>query len=78
MWELWEAEDGLSHAFGPADSPQHRQLLDESERLIWTVEAPSYNDAQRALHDHMGWDPYIPMLQDDGSPYPEDEAPADD
>lgn len=42
--------------------------------LVWTVEAASSNDAHRLYHEYMGWDPYQPMLREDGTPYPEDEA----
>jgi hypothetical protein len=42
--------------------------------LSWTYGATSYNDARRAYHAHMGWEPYQPMLDPSGRPYPEDEA----
>ncbi len=40
---------------------------------IWETDASSFNEAMRALNDHLGFGPYQPSLQEDGTPYPEDE-----
>lgn len=44
--------------------------------MIWETDAASYNAAMRSLYEHMGWDPYNPMLRKDGTPYPEAEDDA--
>jgi hypothetical protein len=63
FFELWETaqDDGTpEHLFIPDDSPK-RALLTVGQRLIWTVEAPSWGQAMALYHDHMGWEPYVPM-----------------
>jgi len=47
--------------------------LEEDQTKTWEVEAASHNDAMRALYEHLDRGPYVPMLRDDGTPYPEDE-----
>lgn len=65
-WELWagyEGDDDTSvavYAFGPAPYGE-RLEADYKWRLIWTVEASSYNDAQRKKHEYLGWESYKPM-----------------
>jgi len=66
VWELWEFEDcGTSCiAFFPASNDSARALLGPSARLTWTVEAESYNAAMAAQHRHLGWEPYVPMVEE--------------
>lgn len=47
----------------------------QADGYVFTSEttAQSSNDASRALYAHLGWGDYEPMLQADGTPYPEDE-----
>jgi hypothetical protein len=77
-FELWTGSGWYS--FIPACPPSgHRpecghSLLETDATLSWTCEATSYNDSRRAYHAHMGWEPYQPMLDAAGRPYPEDEA----
>ena len=77
-WELWSgtAEDGtVSDAYFQADNDLARKLaIGEGLNPIWSTLARSHNDAHRALHAHMGWEEYMPMLRADGTPHPEDEA----
>lgn len=64
LFELWEFENG--HSFfvrAPGEEGYRAQLrqlgLDEGNaRLVWTVEAESYNEAMQALYDRKGWGPY--------------------
>ena len=59
-YELWD--DGESgYPFFPEDNDSARKLLRVEAKLIWTIEAETWNDAMRAFHDHMGWEPYKPM-----------------
>jgi hypothetical protein len=71
-WELWEDEGGSS--FFPESNMQARLMAMEDGLVkVWEVEASSTNDAMRAMNERLGWGPYKPMLQDDGTPFPEDE-----
>lgn len=75
IYELWD--DGLYAArCTPPDAtliPGH--LMDRAGcHVVWVYDAKSDNDAMRALHEHMGWAPYVPMLDPDtGKPFEEDE-----
>ncbi len=63
-WELWEFihDDGSCElAFFRSSQDHTRRGLEPGSKLIWTVEAKSYNDAMQRYHDHMGWSPYKPM-----------------
>ncbi|MGA1283430.1 MAG: hypothetical protein ACO34J_05110, partial [Prochlorothrix sp.] len=41
QYELWQSIEG-SYAFFPADNVSARALLEPDDRLIWTVEANSW------------------------------------
>jgi hypothetical protein len=72
-WELWEDREG-STTFFRADNENARLIVETSgATLVWQTEASSSNAAHSALHKHMKWEPYQPMLREDGTPYPEDE-----
>ena len=66
-WELWlsKADECLAYTFFPEDNESVRQALEPDAKLIWEVEAASYNDAHRAKHDFLGWDPYFPMDEEE-------------
>jgi hypothetical protein len=79
LFTLWQNSDGsltFLQGSGPpvfADgSPQ-----DGTHRLLWQVQAGSYNEAMRKYHEHMGWEPYQPMRDESGREYAEDNAPLD-
>ena len=40
---------------------------------MWETVASSTNEAMRARNEYLGFEPYQPMLREDGTPYPEDE-----
>jgi hypothetical protein len=77
-WELWSGtdDDGAdSDSFFREDNDKARRMaIAEGLTLVWSTFAEGSNDAMRALHVYMGWEEYKPMLRDDGTPYPEDEA----
>lgn len=58
QFELWE--DERSHTLIPANSEQYRKHLTAAARLIWTVEADSFEAALAAMHERLGWKPYEP------------------
>jgi|SRR5665213_58704 len=71
-WELWRAEN--EDSFFPSSSEKSRvQARVQGAVKVWETEASSGNEAMRALNRYLGFEPYKPMLQDDGTPYPEDE-----
>lgn len=78
-WELWEGADdseGAECSFFAVTNTQAAAMANaDGLRLTWTVEAVSLIEAMTKYHEHQGWEPYRPMLRNDGSPYPEDQAP---
>lgn len=74
-WHVWH--DGEGQLFVPAGSP-HEPDGNPAARLLHVIEASSHNDAMRKYHEWMGWEPYKPMLDENGNEYPEDNAPQDD
>lgn len=73
-WEFWESPDRLETSFFPTSSEQaRRHALDAGMTCTWVTEAEGHNPAMRLLYEHLGWGEYKPMLQDDGTPHPEDE-----
>jgi len=43
--------------------------------LVQVIDADSWNDAMGQYHAIQGWEPYKPMLDENGNPYPEDSLP---
>jgi len=73
-WELWEnREEGSSSFFPESNTLARVMAMEEGQIKTWEVEAASHNDAMRAMNEHLDYGPYVPMLRDDGTPYPEDE-----
>ena len=64
-YELWQHEDAeaVDYTFFPVDDGHERRLrlLETGSRLVWAVEADTYDNAMRLYHEHMGWEPYKPM-----------------
>lgn len=52
-------------------------LLAPQAKVTWSYNAKSRNDAMRGVAEHLGHT-FVPMLRDDGTPYPEDDALFDD
>jgi hypothetical protein len=76
-YELWEEVDGngqlIGYTFcvaGP-DGNQARSMLETGARVIWSVEAESYNEAMTKYHQFMKWEPYKPAFEKDWEPHPE-------
>jgi len=75
VYELWEGNDGEGSTFGPSDritDMVDSGLLPSDAKMIWTCQARSWIEANEKYHEHMGWEPYKPMLDEDGNVYPED------
>lgn len=63
-YELWGTPDRTSLTFTGAEaiSNYKRQgAVEPDAKLIWTVDADSYNEASTLYHEYMGWEPYRPM-----------------
>jgi hypothetical protein len=73
-WELWQSEDETETSFFSASNLQARRMAEaEGLHLVWDLVAVGSNAAMTALHEHLGFEPYQPMLRPDGTCYPEDE-----
>jgi hypothetical protein len=71
-YELWQNDDGYS--FFPEHNHQARDIAQaDGQMLTWEVIAKGLNSANQLLYDHLDFGIYRPMLQDDGTPYPQDE-----
>jgi hypothetical protein len=74
-WQLWQSEDRTELSFFPASNTQARQIAEaDGDHLVWEVDAIGWNAAMAARNEHLGWEPYRPMLRPDGTCYPEDES----
>lgn len=61
MYELWFSQSENSYAFFEKGSTNNYNLLEKDAKLIWSVEASSWEEAQSKKHEFLGWEPYIPM-----------------
>jgi hypothetical protein len=61
-YELWESADGTELAF-MQDVDRDEALLTSLQELhqTWVVEADDWTAAMTRYHEHMGWEPYVPM-----------------
>jgi len=57
-YELWK--EGNGYSFFPSDNMSARKLLQPDATLVWTVEARSWEEAQRLKHEFLGIEPYKP------------------
>jgi len=74
-WQIWQSDDGVTFSTAEGIAEQLRNgTLAPGARKIASITASSHNDAMRQYHEAMGWEPYKPMLREDGSLFPEDEA----
>ena len=72
-WELWSGEGG--HSFFRENNDQARRMAQEDGyALAWEVHAAGYVEAMTLMHEHLGYEPYQPMLLPDGTPAPDPEC----
>jgi hypothetical protein len=57
-FELWKV--GTGHAFFEFSNEAARKLLPPNAKLVWSVEATSWEDARARMHRYLGWQPYKP------------------
>lgn len=65
-YELWYSEpDQFSSAkqfyFFVANTEDACKDLPQNAKLLWTVTASSWEEAQAKKHEYLGWEPYKPM-----------------
>jgi hypothetical protein len=71
-YQLWVSNE--SQSFFREDNEQALRFAQEDgAQLVWEVTAVGSNEAMAKYHEHMGWEPYKPMLRVDGTPFPQDE-----
>jgi hypothetical protein len=58
-FELWKEPDGFS--FFPSDNDSARAALEPDAKLIWTVEAESWEEASKRKNEYLGWEEYRPL-----------------
>jgi lipopolysaccharide biosynthesis glycosyltransferase len=66
-FECWTNPDG-SLTFLPAGSPWASVTADTGATLAYVIHADSWNDAMAQHHERQGWEPYVPMCEDDDGP----------
>lgn len=64
-YELWQTEDEQgnvkSYSLFPEDKESARRLLEPNAKLIWTVEATSYEEACSRRNEFLQWESYTPL-----------------
>ena len=66
-YELWQEIGATGEATGLAFFPVNEgyerqlQLLAPGAKLIWAVEADSWDEAMTLYHERMGWSAYRPL-----------------
>ena len=60
-YQLWRSDAEGSLTFIEEGTDVHASMLEPDAKLIWTVKATSWNEAQAKKHDFLGWAPYKPM-----------------
>ncbi|QNU61755.1 hypothetical protein [Vreelandella titanicae] len=65
IFEVWEDEDGttLSTVNNIAELKK-KVLLSQNAKLLYRIEADSYEEAMIKYHHKMGWERYKPMKEE--------------
>src|SRR5262249_34851932 len=76
--QLWEEihDDGtveLSFGLTQADRDRPPEGMGPEVKLIWTVEAESYNEAMTKYNEYMAWGEYKPLDDEGWEPYPDEQ-----
>lgn len=61
QFQLWHSPSANAFTFVPAEPPPALSLIEDDARLMWTVEADSWDEAQAKKHEFLGWEPYVPI-----------------
>ena len=71
-YELWEHEGGHTFVGRDDDDEQYRLRLEQAlrdecdVRMIWSVEAATYNEAMQALYEYKGYGRYRTLEEELG------------
>ena len=57
----YELESQNSYSFFQEGDEQNSESLEADARLIWSVEASSWDEANQLKHEFLGWEPYKPF-----------------
>ena len=71
VYEAWQGDAGCSTAFAPVESILEQRangLLPTDAKLLYRVEADTYEEAMAVHHIRMGWSPYVPVGEPRGCP----------
>ena len=63
-YELWHSEVDGEFTFFPADDADLHPDRGAGARLIWTVDAVTWDEAQAKKHEFLGWELWQPMSGD--------------
>lgn len=72
IFTAWGAE-GVSTLIVGETLPESELVSSPGMTLLKRFEAKSWNDVMRQYHEWQGWDPYKPMLDENGQEYLEDD-----
>lgn len=73
IFSAWGNRDRTTFSFIKGDRlPDFQRQLEPDLELLKTFEAMSWNDAMRQYYSWQGWEPYKPMLDENGNEYPGD------
>jgi len=59
---LYESKKECSYSFFEEGNQRNMELLEDDAKLIWTVEANSFEIAQMKKHEYLDWEPYKPVI----------------
>lgn len=63
MYEAWADDEGCSTAFSTVENIKEQLangLLTKQAKLLYRIEADTWEEAMSLHHIEMGWSPYIP------------------
>lgn len=67
-YEVWSAEDSSELTYGlkaNMDSMRDQGMMEDTPLLLHSFEATDYNSAMNTVHELMGWEPFIPMKDEE-------------
>ena len=62
---LFHSQQNNSYALLEEGDETNLRLLEPDAQEIWSVEAEDFDIAQLKKHEHLGWQPYKPMIVDE-------------
>jgi len=68
IYEVWSTKDGREITYGlkaNMDNLREQGLMEDSQILLYSFEAIDYNSAMNMVHELMGFEPYIPMKDEE-------------